>query len=97
MLHFKSERRLLEGLIYATVLKHREGHRAVAVAWRLVFGTPVDLAAALSGSEVSVGVNTSVVEQHNGADCGRNFREARKTYRFSKDWQVHKAITDLTM
>jgi len=93
----ESERRLPEGLIDATVHKHREGHRVVAVDRRLVFGTPAGLAAALAGSEVSAGVNTSFVERQNGADRGRNARKARKTYRFSKDWRVHEAITYLTM
>ena len=91
------ERRLPEGLTYATVHKHREGNRVVAVDRRLVFGTADGLEAALAGSEVSVGVNTSFLERQNGADRGRNARKARKTYRFSKDWQVHEAMTYLTM
>ena len=91
------ERRIPEGLTYATVHKHREGNRVVAVDRRLVFGTADGLEAALAGSEVSVGVNTSFLERQNGADRGRNARKARKTYRFSKDWQVHEAMTYLTM
>ena len=42
-------------------------------------------------------VNTSFVERQNGTDRGRNARKTRKTYRFSKDWQVHEAMTYLTL
>ena len=42
-------------------------------------------------------MNTSFVERQNGTDRGRNARKARKTYRFSKDWQVHEAMTYLTL
>ena len=42
-------------------------------------------------------MNTSFMERQNGTDRGRNARKARKTYRFSKDWQVHEAMTYLTM
>ncbi len=51
----------------------------------------------MADSEVSVGVNTSFLERQKGADRGRNARKAHKTYRFSKDWQVHEAMTYLTM
>jgi len=91
------ERRLPEGLTYATVHKHREGNRVVAVERRLIFGTPASLEAALADSGVSVGVNTSFLERQDGADRGRNARKARKTYRFSKDWQVHEAMSYLTL
>ncbi len=91
------ERRLPEGLTYATVHKHREGNRVVAVDRRLVFGTADKLEAALARSEASVSVNTSSLERQNGTDRGRNARKARKTYRFSKDWQVHEAMTYLRM
>ena len=42
-------------------------------------------------------MTTSFVERQNGTDRGRNARKARKTYRFSKDWQVHEAMTYLTL
>ena len=38
-------------------------------------------------------VTTVHVERHNGTDRHRNARKVRKTYRFSKDWQVHEAVT----
>jgi IS1 family transposase len=90
-------RRVPEGLVYATVHKHREGGRVVAVESRRVFGSEDDLGEALGESCVSYVVNTSFIERQNGTDRGRNARKARKTYRFSKDWQVHEAMTYLTL
>jgi IS1 family transposase len=90
------ERRLPEEVIYATVHKHREGHRVVAVEARQVFGAPEALEEVLAASRASRGVNTSFVERQNASDRGRNARKARKTYRFSKDWRVHEAMTYLT-
>jgi hypothetical protein len=91
------ERRLPDGLSYATVHKTRDGNRVVAVEQRQVFGSPEGLEEALGRSKVSDRVNTSFLERQNGADRGRNARKARKTYRFSKDWEVHEAMTYLTM
>jgi hypothetical protein len=92
-----SERRLPEGLVYATVHKEREKDRVVAVERRLVFGTEAGLVAALGGSSASRAVNTSFVERQHGTDRGRNARKARKTYRFSKDWRAHEAMTYYTL
>ncbi len=91
------ERRLPDRLNYATVHKHREKNRVVKVEQRLVIGSQATLEKALRKSRVSCRVNTSFLERQNGADRGRNARKARKTYRFSKDWQVHEAMTYLTM
>jgi len=91
-------RRVLpEGLVYATVHKEREGNRVVGVTARLVFGTAEGLAEALASSAVSRGVNTAFVERNNGTDRHRAARKGRKTYRFSKDWEVHEAMTCFTM
>ena len=90
-------RRLPEGLTYATVHKERERDRVVAVERRLVAGTVSQLAAALDASAVSRTVNTSFVERQHGTDRGRNARKARRTYRFSKDWRVHEAMTYFTL
>jgi IS1 family transposase len=84
-------------LLYATVHKEREGNRVVRVDTRLIFGTVVALAAALVLSLVSARVNTVFIERHNGSDRNRNERKTRKTYCFSKDWQVHEAVTYFTM
>jgi IS1 family transposase len=90
-------RRLPEHLNYATVHKHREEGRVVAVERRQVFGTPRGLGAALAASEVSERVNTSFVERQHATDRGRNARKSRRTYRFSKDWRVHEAMTYYTL
>ena len=84
-------------VIYATVHKHRENNRVIAVEQRLIFGSPEGLEEVLGESVASHCVNTSFIERQNGTDRGRNARKARKTYRFSKDWQVHEAMTYLTM
>ena len=93
-------RRLPAGLTYATVHKEREDDRVVAVERRLIFGTEGGLEAALGASAVSRAVNTSFVERQHGTDRGRNARKARKarkTYRFSKDWRVHEAMSYFTL
>ena len=91
------ERRLPDDLVYATVHKEREDNRVIAVDQRQVFGTREALEGILAESAVSQRVNTSFVERQNGTDRHRNARKARKTYRFSKDWQVHEAMTYLTL
>ena len=86
-----------EGLTYAVVQKTREKGRVAKVATRAVFGTVAAVTAALGMSRVSTAINTSFVERQNGTDRHRNARKARKTYRFSKDWRYHEAVTYLTM
>jgi len=90
-------RRLPADLTYATVHKERENDRVVAIERRLIFGTEDGLKAALGASSVSRTVNTSFVERQHGTDRGQNARKARKTYRFSKDWRVHEAMTYFTL
>jgi len=46
---------------------------------------------------VSNKINTAFVERQNGTDRNRNGRKVRKTYCFSKDWDVHGAVTYFTM
>ncbi len=90
-------RQLLPGLTYATVCKRRENGRVVEVSSNVVFGTEQEVAAALEQSKVSSAVNTSFLERHNGTDRHRNSRKVRKTYRFSKDWDVHAAVGYFTL
>src|SRR5262245_32144068 len=90
-------RRLPEELTYATVHKERQRDRVVAVERRLFAGAGPRLEAALEASSVSRAVNTSFVERQHGTDRGRNARKARRTYRFSKDWRVHEAMTYFTL
>jgi IS1 family transposase len=88
--------RLPDWLVYATVHKTREKNRVVKVEARLVFGTLLNLAAALLWAVLGF-VNTVFVERSNGTDRHRNSRKVRKTYRFSKDWGVHEAMTYFTL
>jgi IS1 family transposase len=85
------------GLTYAVVEKVREKGRVVKVLTRVVFATMAAVTWALGLSRVSQAINTSFVERQNGTDRHRNARKARKTYRFSKEWRHHEAVTYLTM
>jgi IS1 family transposase len=84
-------------LVYATVHKTRKNGTVVKVEARLQFGSQTQLDAALKTSKVSRKVNTAFVERHNGTDRHKNSRKVRKTYRFSKDWDIHNAVTKFSM
>jgi hypothetical protein len=86
-----------KGLTYATVHKTRENNRVVKVDRRVIYGRVTAVVAALAASAVSEEVNTVFIERHNGTDRHRNARKARKTYRFSKDWEFHEAVTHFTL
>jgi len=81
-----------DGLLYATVHKRRRKGRVVHVDTRLIYGTQQQLADALERSPVSRHVNTAFVERANATSRHRNARKARKSYRFSKDWEVHNGM-----
>lgn len=89
----KSYTEIPAGVTYATVHKERENNRVVDVSTRVVFGTLAAVALALLASAVSRAVNTCFVERHNGTDRNRCSRKVRKSYAFSKDWDVHRAAT----
>jgi IS1 family transposase len=93
----KPKKVLPKELKYATVHKEREKGRVKKVTTRIVFGTKRAVLAALALSLVSTVVNTVFVERHNGSDRNRNRRKVRKTCCFSKDWEVHEAMTYFTM
>jgi hypothetical protein len=84
-------------LNYATVHKTREKGRVVKVETRVIFGCEQTVQAALKASSVSRHVNTAFIERQNGTDRNRNARKVRKTSCFSKDWDVHDAVTYFTM
>jgi hypothetical protein len=86
-----------QGLKYAAVHKTREHNRVVRVDRRVIYGTVTAVLAAVAVSTVSADVNTVYVERHHGTDRNRNARKVRKSYCFSKDWQVHEAVTYFTM
>ncbi len=46
----------------------------------------------LMQSLVSKAINIAFVERQNGTDRNRNGRKVRKTYGFSKDWEVHHVL-----
>jgi IS1 family transposase len=84
-------------LNYATVCKQHKGGRVTSVRTKVVFGTEASVAQALAASTASTAVNTSFLERQNATDRHRNARKARRTYRFSKDWQVHQAVGRFTL
>jgi len=86
-----------DGLQYATVHKTRVQGRVRKIDFRIVFGQPDRVQAALQQSRCSNKINTAFVERQNGTDRNRNARKVRKTYCFSKDWDVHQAVTYFTM
>ena len=51
---------------------------------------------ALQASKSSRAVNIAFVERFNGTDRHQNARKVRKSYRFSKDWDLHNAATGFT-
>ncbi len=57
----------------------------------------VDLDRVIDSAIIWLLPNGEFVERQNGTDRHRNARKARKTYRFSKDWRDHEAVTYLTM
>ena len=84
-------------LTYATVEKRRRLGRVVEILVHLIFGTVAALARALRLLRVSRQVNVSFLERYNATDRHRNARKVRKTYTFSKDWQVHESMTYFTI
>lgn len=80
-------------LVYATVHKTRKNGRVTDISCRIVFGTEMQVAEALKSSKCSRAVNTSFIERHNGTDRNRCSRKTRKSYCFSKNWDVHRAAT----
>jgi IS1 family transposase len=83
-------------LKYATVHKERQRGRVVAIFTAVVMGTWAAVAGALERSSASRTINTSFLERHHLTDRHHNARKSRKTYRFSKDWRMHEAMTYLT-
>jgi IS1 family transposase len=82
-----------EKLCYATVRKTRKGGRVREVVRVLVYGIQAILSAYLERSTASTTINTAFIERNNGTDRGQNSRKARKTYCFSKNWELHNAAT----
>lgn len=94
--HPKPGVRAPEGLLYAAVHKHRRKGRVIRVSTHLIYGTGQALEEALAASACSRRLNIAFVERYNATDRHHNARKARKTYRFSKDWDIHNAATYFT-
>ncbi len=77
--------------------KTRQQGRVVDIEFRTVCGTDKSVQAALEASAVRAPVNTAFMERHNGTDRHRNARKTRQSYCFSKDWNIHEAVTYFTM
>jgi len=75
------------GMCYGRVVKHKKQGRVERVETEVVFGEQPE------GEAIS----TSYLERQNATDRHRNGRKGRKTYRFSKDWETHAAMTAFTM
>ena len=90
------ERQLPAELKYATVHKERQKGRVVAIVTAVLMGTWQAVVGALERSKVSRTINTSFLERQHLTDRHHNARKSRKTYRFSKDWRMHEAMTYLT-
>jgi hypothetical protein len=89
-------RRPAAGLVYATVRKERQKGRVVSIRRTVVLGDESAVEAVLRESVCSRTINTSFVERRHATDRGQNARKSRRTYRFSKDWRVHEAMTYFT-
>jgi hypothetical protein len=74
------------GMSYGTVHKTRRNGRVVQVEAKTVYGAIPE-----------GGISISYLERQNATDRHRNARKGRRTYRFSKDWGVHQALTAFTM
>ena len=59
-------------------------------------GGRADRGGAAKGIVCSRTINTSFVERRHGTDRGQNARKSRRSYRFSKDWEVHVAMSYFT-
>jgi len=94
----KGSRRVpAKGLKYATIHKTRHKGRVVKIDLRAIFGSKTEVKTAIETSAVSKTINTAFVERHHGTDRNRNARKVRRSYCFSKDWDVHNAMTYFTM
>ena len=89
----KPRKELPAEVTYATVHKEREGGRVVSVTTRVVHGTAEVAAGAVESMGIGEQVNTSHEERFHGTDRNRNARKVRRAYTFSKDWEVHVAVT----
>jgi len=72
-------------LLYAQVVKQREGGRIVAVTSQVVFGDAATVGGRLAASPTSTAINTSFVERENLSLRQHNRRLTRDTNGFTKE------------
>jgi len=87
---------MILGVLFAVLLDRKFLGRSIV---RTLIITPflvMPVAAALVWAVLDC-VSTVFVERQHGSDRLRNARKIRKTYRFSKDWGMHEALTYFTM
>jgi IS1 family transposase len=84
-------------LVYATVHKIRVKGRVKKIDYRTIVGTDEQVQETLLQSSCSRQVKTSLVECQNGTDRNRCSRKVRKSYCFSKNWDVHGAATRFSL
>jgi hypothetical protein len=84
------------GLAYATVRKERKQGLVVWIRASIVPGDEHAVAEVLNASLSSRTIYSSFEERRHATDRGQNARKSRHSYRFSKDWQVHEAMTYFT-
>jgi IS1 family transposase len=89
-------RRVPADLKSATAREESEKGRVVAILTAVVLGTWQAAAGALERSSASRTINTSFLERHHPTDRHHDARKSRKTYRFSKGWRMHEAMTYFT-
>jgi IS1 family transposase/transposase-like protein len=75
----------VNGLLYAQVVKIRDGGHLVEVKTKPIFGKPDEIALQLANSPVSEAINTSFIERDNLTQRQLNRRLTRRTNAFSKD------------
>ena len=85
------------GLTYATVEKQRRLGRVVEILVHRSSGRWRRWPGRCGPRRCSRRVNVSFLERYNATDRHRNARKVRKTYTFSKDWQVHESMTYFTI
>src|SRR4030095_6478340 len=71
-------------------------NRVVAVHRTVVLGSQQAVEAVLRASGGRRAINTSFGERQHGTARCQNARQSRRTYRFSKDWEVHEAMSYFT-
>jgi hypothetical protein len=77
-----------------TLVKEYQGRQVVKVEYELTMGS-MGVVKAVTGrpGRASKWLNTSFVERRHGTARSKNSRQVRSTYGFSKDWEVHRAMS----